>query len=241
MKMKWDQDTQRFYEGGVDQGALFPLGSSGYEKGVAWNGLTKVEEKPTGAEITKKYANNKQYAQLQSAEEYEATIEAYTFPDEFYPCNGMKQVADGVFAHQQNRKRFGLVFRSLIGNDVDGYDYGFKYHVVYGCLAKPASQSHDTTDDDVDIDPLSWDISATAPSATIAGIKPAATYTIDSRLTSAEKIAQFENLVYGSESSEPTMPTPEQIIEIFGTVDDTNDYNSADSGSETEPETNPEG
>lgn len=228
-RMKWDQDTQRRYEGGVDMGALFPIGSTGYEPGVPWNGLTKVEEKPTGAEIKKKYANNREYAQLQSKEEFEATLEAFTHPDEFYPCNGMKVIAPGVFAHQQNRKKFGLVYRSLIGNDTDGYDFGYKYHIIYGCLAKPSSTTHESEDDDTDIEANSWDISATAPSVNIPGLKPMANITIDSTLVDAAKLTQFEALVYGTDAvaggegvdpvagTEPTMPTIEKIIEIFGT------------------------
>lgn len=226
-RLVWDQDTERLYEGGVDKCALFVMGANGYNPGVAWNGLTKIEEKPSGAEITKKYANNGEYAQLQSKEEYEATMEAFTFPDEFYPCNGMKPLAPGVYAHQQNRSKFGLVYRSLIGNDVEGYDYGYKYHIVYGCLAKPASQTHETEDDDTDIEPLSWDISATAPGTKIAGLKPAATFTIDSRTVNANQLAAFEALVYGTDATtgetptagtEPTMPTPDKLVEIFGTA-----------------------
>lgn len=226
-KLTWDQDGQRLYEGGVDMCALFVMGSSGYNPGVAWNGLTKIEEKPTGADITKKYANNHEYAQLQSKEEYEATIEAFTFPDEFYACNGMKPLATGVYAHQQNRAKFGLVYRSLVGNDTEGYDHGYKYHVVYGCLAKPASQTHETEDDDTDIEAMSWDISATAPGTKIEGLKPAATYTIDSRLVDSAKLTQFEAYVYGTdpvtgetpvEGTEPTMPTPDKLVEIFGSA-----------------------
>lgn len=225
-RMKWDQDTKRLYEGGVDMCAFFPIGSTGYEAGVPWNGLTKIEEKPTGAEIKKKYANNREYAQLQSKEEYEATMEAFTYPDEFYPCNGMKLIAPGVYAHQQNRKKFGLVYRSLIGNDAEGYDFGFKYHIVYGCLAKPSSTVYETEDDDTDIEAMSWNLSAQAPSMNIAGIKPMASITIDSRTADAAKLAQFEALVYGTdattgvdatEGTEPTMPTIDKIIEIFGT------------------------
>lgn len=224
-RLVWDQDTEREYEGGIDQAALFVMGANGYEAGEAWNGLTKFEEKPTGAEIKKKYANNREYAQLQSPEEYEATVEAYTFPNGFYGCQGMKQIAPGVFAHQQTRAKFGVVYRSLIGNDTEGYDYGYKYHIVYGCLAKPSSQTHETEDDDTDIEPFSWDVSATAPSSTIPGFKPSATYTIDSRLANAAQIKEFEDYVYGTDpttgetptaGSEATMPMPEKLIEIFG-------------------------
>lgn len=224
-RMKWDQDTERLYEGGVDKCALFPIGSTGYEAGVPWNGLTKIEEKPTGAEIKKKYANNREYAQLQSKEEYEATMEAFTYPNEFYPCNGMKLIAPGVYAHQQNRKKFGLVYRSLIGNDAEGYDFGYKYHIVYGCLAKPSSVVHETEDDDTDIEAMSWDLSAQAPSMNIPGIKPMASITIDSRTADAAKLKKFEALVYGTdattgtdatEATEPTMPTIDKIVEIFG-------------------------
>lgn len=226
-RLKWDQDTERLYEGGVDMCALFVMGQNGYGVGVPWNGLTKIEEKPTGAEITKKYANNKVYAQLQSAEEYEATIEAFTFPNEFYACNGMKAVTAGVFAHQQNRAKFGLVYRSLIGNDTEGFDHGYKYHVVYGALAKPSSQSHDTEDDDTDIDPMSWDISASAPSDTVTGFKPSATFTIDSTVVDADALTEFENLVYGTDpttgetptaGTDSTMPMPADIVRIFGTT-----------------------
>lgn len=225
-EMQWDQDTERVYEGGVDKVALFVMGPNGYKPGVPWNGFTKLEEKPTGADIKKKYANNKIYAQLQSAEEYEATLEAFTCPREFYECNGKKEMARGVYANQQNRSKFGLVYRSLIGNDTQGYDYGYEYHIVYGCLAKPSNQTHETEDDDKDIDPLSWDISAEAPSTKLNGMKTPATITIDSRTVDAAELKAFENLVYGTDATtgetptagtEPTMPTIDRLLEIFTT------------------------
>lgn len=221
-RIKWDQDGHRLYEGGVDMGVLFPLGSSGYEKGQGWDGLAKVEEKPTGAEIKKKYANNREYAQLQSKEEYEYTIEAFTFPKGYYECNGMKEIAPGVRVHQQIRKPFGMVYRSLIGSDTEGYDHGEKYHIVYNSLAKPAGIVHETTDDDEDIEVMSWDAKATAPSTSIPGIKPPATITIDSTEVEATALQEFVNYVYGTDASngsqgtDPTMPSIEKLIEIFG-------------------------
>ena len=139
----------------------------------------------------------------------------------------MKAITAGVFAHQQNRAKFGLVYRSLIGNDTEGFDHGYKYHVVYGALAKPSSQSHDTEDDDTDIDPMSWDISASAPSDTISGFKPAATYTIDSTVVDAAALKEFEDLVYGTDpttgetptaGTDSAMPMPADLVRIFGTT-----------------------
>lgn len=217
-RMEWDQDTKRLYEAGVDRVALSVLGATGYNPCVPWNGVTKIDDKPSGAEITKKYADNREYASLQSKEKYGATIEAYTFPDEFYPCNGMKPIGNGLFAHQQTRSKFGLVYRSLIGNDTEGTDHGYKYHVVYNCLAKPSEQSHESINEDMDISPLSWELDATAPSTNIPGIAPCATYTIDSTKATAEQITAFENLVYGSENTEPTFPTPAKLLELFPTA-----------------------
>lgn len=221
-KVKWDQDGHRLYEGGVDMGVVYPLGSEGYETGEGWDGLCKVEEKPTGAEIKKKYANNREYAQLQSKEEYEYTLEAFTFPKGFYACNGMKEIAPGVFAHQQNRKPFGMVYRSLIGSDTEGYDHGEKFHVVYNSRVKPAGIVHETTDDDEDIEAMSWDAKATAPSTSIPGINPPANITIDSTLVKASALEEFKKYVYGNdgangtEVTEPTMPSIEKLVEIFG-------------------------
>jgi hypothetical protein len=215
MRMEWDQDTKRLYEAGVDRVALSVVGPTGYGKCVPWNGITKIDDKPSGAEVTKKYANNNEYAALQTKEKAALTIEAFTYPDEFYPCNGMKMIGSGLFIHQQTRSKFGLVYRNLIGNDTEGTDHGVKYHVVYGCLAKPSEVSHETVNEDMDISPMSWEVDASAPSYAPEGYKPSAEYTIDSTKCTGAQLTAFEDLVYGSDKSEPTFPTPEQLVQMF--------------------------
>ena len=183
-KLKWDQIGERLYETGVDKVVLFPMESTGqYGTGVAWNGISAVNESPSGAEPTALYANNGKYLNLISNEDFAATIEAFTYPDEFEECDGSKEIAPGVVIGQQKRKVFGLAYRTLLGNDVDGNDHGYKLHLVYGCLAAPSENNHSTVNDSPEAGTMSWSVSTTP--VEVADAKPTATVTIDS--TKADK------------------------------------------------------
>ena len=221
-KLVWDKTGEKIYETGVEQGVLYPKAEDGsYPKGVAWNGLISVNESPSGAEPTALWADNKKYLNLMSAEEYGATIEAYTYPDEFAECDGSVEIAPGVYAGQQNRKEFGMSYKSLIGNDTEGTDYGYKIHLIYGALASPSEKAHGTVNDSPEAGTFSWEVSTTPVEVTtlVNGkkIKPTATLTIDSTKTPAEKMAALEALLYGSESEEAKLPTPDEVIALVGT------------------------
>lgn len=216
--LAWDQTGERYYETGVDRGVLFLLDSGGtYSNGVAWNGLTTVSENPTGGEPTALYADNIKYLNLMSAEEYEGSIEAYTYPDEFTECDGSAAIADGVYVGQQTRKTFGLAYRTKIGNDVAGQDLGYKIHLVYGCLASPSEKSYETINDDPDAIQFSWDITTTPVS--VSGGKPTATVVIDSTKVDADDLAAFEAVIYGTggtNGTDPSLPLPDAVAEYFG-------------------------
>lgn len=213
-KLVWDKTGERYYETGVDHGVLYPMGANGtYDKGVAWNGLTTVNESPTGAEPNPLYADNIKYLNLMSAEEFEASIECYTYPDEFAECDGSAEVIPGMFAGQQNRKQFGLAYRTKIGNDVAGQDLGYKLHLIYNCLASPSEKGYETINDDPDAINFSYDISTTP--VELDGYKPTATLTFDSRKFSAEFMAQLEVILYGDEGKDPRLPMPNEIVALF--------------------------
>ena len=179
MKLVWDETGKRFYETGVDHGVLYPMGDDGkYGKGVAWNGLISVSESPSGAEATPLYADNIKYLNLMSAEEFAATIEAYTYPDEFAACDGSAEVATGIMIGQQSRKTFGLAYRTVIGNDVQGNDLGYKIHLIYGCLAAPSEKGYQTINDSPEAITFSWEVSTTP--VEVPNFKPTATLIIDS-------------------------------------------------------------
>lgn len=221
MKLVWDQVGEKVYETGVDRGVLYLQDSRGqYPKGVAWNGLTAANDSPSGAEPTKLYADNKVYANLMSEEEYAATIEAYTYPREFSECDGSKEVAPGVYAGQQNRKPFGFCYRSLIGNDIEGTGYGYKLHLVYGCLASPSESSHGTINDSPEAGTMSWEVSSTPVevSAVVDGrkLKPLSTLVVDSTQTDADKLAELETILYGSDDTEARLPLPDDVIALVG-------------------------
>ena len=184
-RLIWDKTGERFYETGVSNGVLFPMGTGGkYAAGVAWNGLSAVTESPSGAEATATYADNIKYLNLVSAEEFGATVEAYTYPPEFAECDGSKEIAPGVYAGQQNRKTFGMSYKTLIGNDVDNTDHGYKLHLVYGCLAAPSEKAYSTVNDSPEAMALSWEITTTPVeiNTMIDGkkLKPVSCLTIDS-------------------------------------------------------------
>ena len=216
-KLVWDKIGERYYETGVKNGVLyvFDTETKKYGKGVAWNGLTAVTESPSGAEASPLYADDIKYLNLRTVEEFGATIEAYTYPDEFKACNGEEELSTGVILGQQKRKSFGFCYRTTLGNDVEEGDYGYKLHIIYGCTAAPSEKAYATINDSPEAITFSWEITTTP--VEVAGHKPTACITIDSTKVNAEKLAILEAKLYGSdsESSEPTLPTPDEIAQIF--------------------------
>lgn len=217
--IEWDAAGKRFYENGTDRGVLYPMGNTGaYEKGVPWNGLTAVTESPEGAEATDLYADNAKYATMRSTETFGCTIEAYTYPDEFAACDGSAQIANGVFAGQQERKGFGFCYRTNIGNDTaTTSDDGYKIHIVYGCTASPSEKNYATVNDSPDAITFSWEVKTTP--VNVAGFKPTATLVIDSRFADSTKLAALEKILYGDADTEPKLPAPAEVITTMGTVD----------------------
>lgn len=221
-KITWDKTGERLYETGVDHGVLYLLQNNGtYDKGVAWNGLTAVTESPSGAEPNPLYADNIKYLNLLSTEEFGATIEAYTYPDEFAECDGSASLADGVMAGQQKRKTFGLCYRTVIGNDIDGNDHGYKLHFIYGALAAPSEKAYNTINDSPEAITFSWEISTTP--VEVAGFKPMASVTIDSTKADSTKLEALEVILYGKDPTspdaqdgvEPRMPLPGELITLM--------------------------
>lgn len=209
-KLTWDNTGERIFETGVKQGVLYPIQSDGkYTKGVAWNGLTAVTESPSGAEATALYADDIKYLNLLSNEEFGATIEAYTYPDEFAECDGSAELATGVMIGQQKRKTFGLCYRTTIGNDVEGNDYGYKLHLVYGCLAAPSEKGYSTINDNPDAITFSWEVSTTP--VNVEGFKPTSQITIDSTKADPAKLAALEAILYGSAETEAKLPLPDEV------------------------------
>lgn len=208
-KLVWDQTGERLYETGVRNGVLYIPTAGIYSKGVAWNGLTAVTESPSGAEATPLYADDIKYLNLMSTEEFGATIEAYTYPDEFAECDGSAALVDGVYIGQQARKTFGLCYRTTMGNDVDGNDYGYKLHIIYGCLAAPSEKGYATINDSPEAITFSWEVTTTPVNVT--GAKPTASITIDSTKADTTKLAALEDILYGSESEEARLPLPDEI------------------------------
>lgn len=215
-KLVWDQTSERLYETGVDRGVVYPQVGAAYPKGAAWNGLIGVTLNPSGAEPTPLYANNHKYLNLLSIEELGGNIEAYTYPDEFAACNGLATLATGVRIGQQKRKTFGLSFRTMIGNDVDGTAYGYKLHLVYGALAAPSEETNSTINDSPEAKTMSWEFSTTPVEAT--GFEPTSHVEIDSTAVDAEKLAALEAILYGSESEEARLPLPDEVATLIGTA-----------------------
>lgn len=215
--LKWDQTGQRFYETGVDRGVLYLPDESGeYTGGVAWNGLTGVTESPSGAEANPQYADNKKYLNLFSAEEFGATIEAFTYPEEFELCDGTAELVPGVTIGQQSRKSFGLAYRTLIGNDVDGTDHGYKIHLIYGAMAAPSEKAHTTVNDSPEALTFSWELTTTA--VEVDDHKPTASLTVNSTKVDEAGLAALEAVLYGSETEEPRLPLPTEVATLVGTV-----------------------
>lgn len=213
-KIVWNELANRVFETGVSKGVLYPQVSGAYPKGVAWDGLTGVTESPSGAEPTKLYASNGVHATLLSAEEYAATIEAYMYPPEFAPCNGEAEIAPGVTIGQQTRQAFGFSYVTQIGDATGNTDYGYKIHLVYGCVASPSEQAHATINDSPEAETMSWEISTTP--VQVPGFKPTATFTISSLTTDATKMKAVEDVLYGSDSVEAKLPLPEELMTILG-------------------------
>lgn len=217
-KLVWDQTGERLYETGVDHGVLYLLDqTNAYKNGYAWNGLTAVTESPSGAEPTDLYADNIKYLTMRSAETFGATIEAYTYPDEFAECDGSASIATGVVIGQQSRKTFGLCYRTTLGNDTDGNDYGYKLHLIYGATASPSEKSYATINDSPDAITFSWEITTTPVNVT--GLKPTACITIDSTKADADCLAALEEVLYGKDPTgpetgdgvEPRLPLPDEV------------------------------
>lgn len=216
-KLVWDQTAERLYETGVDRGVLYPQTTGGaYGKGVAWNGLTAVNESPSGAEASDLYADNIKYLSLRSAETFGATIEAYTYPDEFAECDGSASIATGVTIGQQARKAFGFCYRTLVGNDVENNDHGYKIHLIYGCTASPSEKGYQTVNDSPEAITFSWEVTTTPVNVT--GFKPTASLVIDStKFTDANsaKLTAIEGALYGTDSEEAHLLLPDKIIEML--------------------------
>lgn len=212
-KLVWDQTGERFYETGVSKGVLYIPTNGVYDKGYAWNGLTAVTESPSGAEATPMYADDIKYLNLLSNEEFGATIEAYTYPDEFAECDGSAALAAGVYIGQQPRKTFGLCYRTVIGNDVDGNDKGYKLHMIYGALAAPSEKAYATINDSPEAITFSWEVTTTPVNVT--GHKPTASIVIDSTKVDAEKLTALEKILYGDSETEARLPLPDEIAELM--------------------------
>lgn len=222
-KLVWDRVGEHFYETGVNKGVLYNYNKTNksFDSGVAWNGLSAVNESPSGAEPSAIYADNIKYLNLMSAEQYAATIEAYTYPPEFEKCDGLASIADGVVIGQQNRQMFGFAYQTLVGSDTEGTALGYKIHLVYNCTASPSERNHSTVNDNPEAASLSWSISTTP--VDITGHKPTATVEIDSTkfVTDAgkAKLAALEAILYGTDSSDPRLPYPDEIIALIGQAD----------------------
>ena len=212
-KIVWDEAGKRFYETGVKQGVLYIPTEGVYSKGVAWTGLTAVTESPSGAEATPLYADDIKYLNLMSVEEFGATVEAYTYPDEFAACDGSAELAGGVYIGQQPRKTFGLCYRTALGTDIENNDYGYKLHMIYGALAAPSEKAYSTINDSPEAITFSWEITTTPVNVT--GHKPTACITIDSTKCDAAKLEALEAILYGSDDVEPRLPLPDEIATLM--------------------------
>ena len=211
-KLVWDKTGDRLYETGVKNGVLYIPTAGVYSKGVAWNGLTAVTESPSGAEATALYADDTKYLSLMSAEEFGATIEAYTYPDEFAACDGSAELADGVMIGQQKRSIFGLCYKTTIGNDTEGNDHGYKLHIIYGALAAPSEKAYASINDSPEAITFSWEITTTPVNVT--GAKPTASLVIDSTKADPSKLAALEDILYGKDGepgNEARLPLPDEI------------------------------
>ena len=223
MKLVWDKTGEHYYETGVKNGVLYPMSASGtYPKGVAFNGLKAITESPSGAEATALYADDIKYLNLMSNEEFGATVEAYTYPDEFAECDGSASLTEGVYIGQQARKTFGLCYRTTLGNDSKGNDYGYKLHIIYGAMASPSEKAYSTINDSPDAITFSWELSTTP--VAVANFKPTASLTIDSTKVDSQKLAALEEILYGKDGTgednsvgavDPRLPLPDEIATLM--------------------------
>lgn len=215
-RLEWDKTGERLYETGISNGVLYPQATGGtYPKGVAWNGLTAVTESPSGAEPTPLYADNIKYLTLTSVEEFGFSIEAYMYPDEFKQCNGEGSLVTGVTIGQQKRNAFGMSYKTILGNDVDGDSHGYKLHLVYGALAAPSEMAHNTVNDSPEAATMSWECSTTPVS--VNGFKPTSHLVIDSTTADPTKLKALEDILYGSASEEnnPRLPLPDEVATLM--------------------------
>lgn len=213
-KIVWDQGGEHLYEVGVDHGVLYPTSKGVYQTGVPWNGLTTVTESPSGAESNPQYADNIKYLDLYSAEEFGATIEAFTYPEEFELCDGSAEIVPGVTIGQQARNRFGFSWRGLVGNDTEGNEHGYKLHIVWGAMASPSEKANATVNDSPEPATFSWETTTTPVAVT--NHKPTSHMVINSTRVSPEALKAVEEKLYGTESGEPELPTPDEIITLLG-------------------------
>lgn len=212
-RLEWDKTGEKLYQTGVDKGVIYPYGEGGYENGAAWNGLTAVNENPSGAEPTNLYADNVKYLALMSAEEFGFTIEAYMYPDEFAACDGSAELGAGVQVTMQKRKTFGFSYRTLLGNDTLGTSYGYKIHVVYGCLASPSGKENGTVNENPDAAAMSWEVNTTPVAVT--GFDPTAHLIIDSTKVTKEKLQKLEDALWGSAEGDAKLLMPDEIKAIL--------------------------
>ena len=218
-EIKWDETGEHLYETGVSKAVLFPYDkdavdkTKAYTNGVAWNGITSVQESPSGAEATALYADNIKYLNLISKEEFGATIEAYMYPDEFAVLDGSAEISTGISIGQQSRGMFGLVYRTELGNDVDGTDYGYKLHFIYGAKATPSDKQYQTINDSPEAITFSWTLNTTPVEVT--DMKPTASLVIDSTKVNSTKLKALEAKIYGTKDTEPYMPLPDEVASIF--------------------------
>lgn len=213
MRLEWDKIGERLYETGCDHGVLFPMKNNVYSTGVAWNGLVSVSESPSGAESSAQYADNIKYLNLISAEDFGATIEAFSYPEEWAQCDGSAEIAPGVMIGQQTRGVFGLSYRTKIGSDTDGQDHGYKIHLLYGGQASPSEKAYQTVNDSPEAITFSWEVTTTP--VNVPNFKPTAALTIDSTKATAAKLQALEDILYGTTDAEPRLPLPEEIITLM--------------------------
>lgn len=227
--LKWDEPGEHFFETGVEKCVLYPYDSSvvndkvvGYKPGVAWNGITQISENPSGAEPTPLYADNIKYLNLLSTEEFGATIEAYTYPDEFAKCDGSAAVSTGVYVGQQKRQSFGLCYKTQIGNEVEGSEHGYKLHLIYGCLASPSEKGYATINDSPEAITFSWEVTTTPVSVTTKvdgkDLKPTATITIDMTKLTTAQVNALEGKLYGTAQTDPELPLPDDLFTVINSA-----------------------
>lgn len=215
-KLVWDKAGEHFYETGVKNGVLYPIGSTGeYAKGVAWNGLTSVTESPSGADANDQYADDIKYLSLRGAESFGGTIEAFTYPDEWLECDGSKSPVKGVSVGQQNRKAFGLAYKTVLGNDVDYNEHGYKLHLIYGATSSPSDRQYQTINESPDPTTFSWEFSTTPVSVDVEGYKPTSCITIDSTTADETKLKALEDTLFGTDEKEPSLPSPTEVLTMF--------------------------